>query len=628
MKNLICSSTITLTLIITFSSLSGQILTEDFEGGSLPTGWTQSQNGNSVGWEFGNISSLTSNFFNIPVHSKIAVSNDDKHDDVTATANTADADLLRTPVMDLTGNTNVYLIFETFFTGDFGSVGTVQVTVDGGTNWNTVHTLVGADNWNSVAVDLSAYTSSTTVEVGFNHDDNGLWASGFAIDNVDIRVPPNEDAAIYLNMAEKVGSCEIPVLATIQNLGTTTITDITVSWELNGDGNINTQILTGLSIAPTETYSFTHQYAWNAWVAGTHTMEISISDVNSSGSDDNSGNDIATQTVIVIPSKRLVLVEHFTSASCGACLVTDQLLEGYMNDASTYVVAIANHTQAAGIDPMYSSNPTDISKRTSYYGVGAVLPWCVIDGNYVAANTATILPINFEDRSKISSDLKINNAAFNIIGDTLYAMAEIEAINAVSGDFFSHMVVIERRVDYVVPPGSNNNKHFEWVMKTYLPDAIGTIMGSSLSAGQKVAVSEQWVIKDVNDNNELGVIYFVQNNNNKEVLVTAMVGHCTENFDVGINEPGDALEDITVKIYPTITNSELIVDYYIPIGNIDVSVSVFNSFGQLLPNKSINRKLIKAGEMKVNVSNLSNGIYFISVDFDNKRIVRKFIVVR
>src|SRR5687767_11691442 len=76
------------------------ILTQDFETGTPPSGWTTTQNTPSVGFEFG--TNLGSTYFAVPAHTRYALSNDDAHDDNSTNLNLADQDRLISPVMDLT----------------------------------------------------------------------------------------------------------------------------------------------------------------------------------------------------------------------------------------------------------------------------------------------------------------------------------------------------------------------------------------------------------------------------------------------------------------------------------------------------------------------------------------------
>lgn len=190
MKKLLFSAS-----LFTALMANSQILTENFEGGALPTGWSRTQSTPSVGWVFG--ANLSSQYWAIPTHTKYAASNDDANDNQAATQNVADKDRLITPPLDLTGQTAVAVKFDAFYTGAYGSVATVEVSTNGGTSWTTIFTLDPNAAWqNNLATNLSAYAGQNNVLVAFRHNDGNAWADGFAIDNVSVYVPPANDAKI------------------------------------------------------------------------------------------------------------------------------------------------------------------------------------------------------------------------------------------------------------------------------------------------------------------------------------------------------------------------------------------------------------------------------------------------
>lgn len=70
------------------------------------------------------------------------------------------------------------------------SDGYVKVSTDGGESWKTIFQMPYISNWFEYHVDLSAYAGKPCVLVAFQHDDNGLFASGFAVDNIKIKDTP------------------------------------------------------------------------------------------------------------------------------------------------------------------------------------------------------------------------------------------------------------------------------------------------------------------------------------------------------------------------------------------------------------------------------------------------------
>ncbi|TVR78766.1 MAG: T9SS C-terminal target domain-containing protein [Chitinophagaceae bacterium] len=163
-------------------SLSAQftlILVEDFEDGVLPPNWTRIQNPGSDGWQFG-INSYTSLDWAIPPHPDggfFTASNDD-----ACNCDMSD-DQLISPVFGTTLFDSLYILFDAFYDGEWGSSAYVGYTTDGGVTW-TDFALPEENDWTTY--NLTVYQPDLTNDFAFRfiHDDNGFWADGFAVDNV------------------------------------------------------------------------------------------------------------------------------------------------------------------------------------------------------------------------------------------------------------------------------------------------------------------------------------------------------------------------------------------------------------------------------------------------------------
>ena len=331
-----------------FSALmaNSQILTENFEGGALPAGWSKTQSTPSVGWEFG--TNLSSQYWAVPSHTKYAASNDDAHDTQAATANVADKDRLITPPLDLTAQTAVALKFDAFYTGVYGSVGTVEVSTNGGTTWTTIFTLDPSAAWqNNLATNLSAYAGQNNVLVAFRHNDGNAWADGFAIDNVSVYVPPANDAKINSIALNRYGviNTNSNLVLNVTNLGSSTISNLTVDWN---DGTSHSQVI-NVSIAPFATLDVTHPTALNYTTAVEKTIAVNITAVNGGVDADvsnNTGSKLFNSLSQASPKK--VVIEEGTGTWCQWCprgaVAMDQMFQTHPND----FIGIAVHNG----DPM------------------------------------------------------------------------------------------------------------------------------------------------------------------------------------------------------------------------------------------------------------------------------------
>jgi hypothetical protein len=149
---------------------------EDFEAGVLPEGWTMTTN-SAVGWFITQDGSST--YWSIPSHTWYACSNDDAADD------DGSVDYLITPPLNVGNVSTITLNFASYFTGEYGQTAHLEVSTDG-VNFTEVTSLEPAFEWVIETVDLSAYAGNTSLYVAFHSNDNGFWASGWAVDDIQI----------------------------------------------------------------------------------------------------------------------------------------------------------------------------------------------------------------------------------------------------------------------------------------------------------------------------------------------------------------------------------------------------------------------------------------------------------
>ena len=179
--NLAAQSGMDAQVLLTWDPPYGPIppeFTEDFEGGEIPADWTVLTNGN--GWNV--TENGSSAFWTIPSHTYYAVTNDDGFNGENTPDNDGN-DYLLTPSFNMSGATNVILNFASYYDGAYGEIATVEASTDG-VNFEVVHTVSAATEWVMTAVDLSEYGDQQNVTIAFHGNDNGAWASGWAVDDI------------------------------------------------------------------------------------------------------------------------------------------------------------------------------------------------------------------------------------------------------------------------------------------------------------------------------------------------------------------------------------------------------------------------------------------------------------
>ncbi|MFN7956389.1 MAG: Omp28-related outer membrane protein [bacterium] len=311
--------TIPLLLVCATPLRAAVLLSQNFESGSPPSGWTRTQTVPSVGWEFG--TALGSTYFAIGSHTRYAASNDDAHDDSTHNANKADKDRLITPEVDLTpyAGLTVLLTFDYVQPSTYGSTGDVEFTINGGSFWTTITTVTPSTNWTQATVPLSDHTDASTLQIAFRHNDHGGWADGFAIDNVLIQTLARDVELAAITNPSHVVLGSNSILAHVTNRGTTPVTSLAFSYRVNGGGAVNGTV-SGLNIPAGQSATITHPIPYNFASYGDYAVTATVTGVNGQ-SDLNSANDQASATISTASqlARKRVVLEQYTGAWCQFC---------------------------------------------------------------------------------------------------------------------------------------------------------------------------------------------------------------------------------------------------------------------------------------------------------------------
>ncbi|NTW25455.1 MAG: T9SS type A sorting domain-containing protein [Lentimicrobium sp.] len=220
-------------------------------------------------------------------------------------------------------------------------------------------------------------------------------------------------------------------------------------------------------------------------------------------------------------SQRMVLLEEFTQASCGPCVIPNQTMHTLLEANPDKITSIFYHTSWPGTDPMNAHNPTDVSAKVSYYGFNSV-PHSQLDGNLYGGhpNGWNINTVNA--RYAVPSPLSLSiNQQLSAGNDTLFVTMLVQATADISGPMSAYMAVIEKYIHFNSPPGSNGEKDFYNVMKKLLPTKTGIALPTPMYSGEYVILESYWALANVYNISELSIVGFVQNPTSKEMLQSA-----------------------------------------------------------------------------------------------------------
>lgn len=491
-----------ITMVLVAGISFGQtILTEDFGGGSFPpSGWT------------------------IDAHSE----NWSANNGATAGGTPPEADFnwspqfngttrLISPEVDATGMENMMLSFKHAISHYSNSYQIGVATRSAGGDWNTA--------WSQT---IASNQDAQTISVELNTDDAGaddfqfcLYFQGNSYDINDWYIDDIElfnafDLDMQMNAITTptyVAQGDVEVTGILLNKGATEITSFDVNYTYNGTDTY-TSSYTGESIAPLEQFNFTCEDLWSA-TPGSYDLTVWVNNVNG-GEDDNPDNDELTKSVSVATQsvQRAPLYEEFTSSTCDPCEgFNSGTFNPFIEEHGDEIVLVKYQMDWPGSgDPYYTEEG---GVRRGYYGVSYV-PDLYAGGIQRSTDDAGVNGAFDELMAKPAfMDVSGN---FNIDGTIISGTVNIDPYISAE-DLTLHIIVIEHETTGNV--GSNGETEFHNVMMKMIPDANGASV--DLTTGELFSTDFEQELSGTNveEYDDLMVVVFVQNNENKEVMQSA-----------------------------------------------------------------------------------------------------------
>jgi thiol-disulfide isomerase/thioredoxin len=222
--------------------------------------------------------------------------------------------------------------------------------------------------------------------------------------------------------------------------------------------------------------------------------------------------------VINAQNQRTVVLECFTSTTCGPCASANPALDNLINNNADKLIAIKYHVNwpAAG-DPMNLHNPGDVSSKVSFYSINAV-PYSVGDGTWVG-NSGSVSQAMINQWAAVDSPIDMRMTYyFNAAQDTMFVVVMGRASSAINSNSLKlNISVIEKTMEYASAPGSNGERIFHNVMKKLLPSAAGTSI-AAMEAGDYFAYKYSWALANVMNVSELTAVAWLQDGTTKQMI--------------------------------------------------------------------------------------------------------------
>ncbi len=309
----------------------------------------------------------------------------------------------------------------------------------------------------------------------------------------------------------------VSVKGKIQNFKDGTITSMDINWQV-GNGTVHTMSVTGLNLGKLDTYDFTHDDVYTP-AQGDQTIKVWVSNVNGQTDDARPSNDLLTKSFMVASQgvQRKVLYEEFTSSTCGPCanFNTNYFNQSFLNNnAGKYALVKYQMNWPGNGDPYYTAEG---GQRRQYYGVSGV-PTLYIDGNEGTHFNTNDLQADLDEKYALPSPISLQ--AYYEITNNNDVKVKVVGTPYVSGNFTLHIAVVEKETTGNV--GSNGETEFFNVMMKMVPDANGTSVACTDGTQFVERKQASLVGTNIEEMNDLEVVVFVQDDNTKAVLQSAI----------------------------------------------------------------------------------------------------------
>jgi len=645
MKKLFTNVAAFMLLVAVGGSTSAQtiLMSEDFEGGALPSGWAQITSATDGGWNFGTNTALQSQYFPIDPHTLFACTNDDACDCDKSNDN------LYTMSVDLSSSTTAFLSFDSYyFNASYsGSTETAKIvaSTDGGVTWTDVATIPGASGWHTEYANLTSLVGNSDVKVGFKYNDDGAWMYGWCIDNVVILEPAvgldlsvsnivtgkNDPTPAFISLTKYIVGLPLQVEITVLNQATVPVTSFDVSWT-DGTNTFN-QNITGVNIGIYETYSFFAVDPYNT-LNGNTSITVTLSNVNGGATEVNTTNNVSTHDVlgIMVNPDRKYFVEEGTGTWCGWCprgaVFMNYMTQSYPNE----FVGVAVHNG-------------DVMTVAAYDGGLGI---SAFPGVKVYRNTTidpSALEADFLNIISTPVDVTITGSAtLNTSINQLTVNADATFINSLSGNYTFAAILVE---DSVHGTATTYGQHNYYANNAAGPmggfESLPAIVPASLMyynhVGRALIGGFTGVVGSIPANpqasntysysfapmtptatwnqNHMHVVIVVRNGANGRILNAVTVPIV---FTTNIPENSSVS---SLNIYPSPANDFLNFDLNLKSAE-KINVTVTDMMGKAVLSQNLGT-LTGQQTLRSDVSQLAAGVYNIRIQTGSETIQRKFV---
>ena len=308
-----------------------------------------------------------------------------------------------------------------------------------------------------------------------------------------------------------------------------------------------------------------------------------------------------------------IMVEHFTNTRCGICSSRNpQFYQNRDDQNNPNIFHIAYHPSSPYGNCQFSlHNPSENDDRTNFYNNYGSTPKLVLQGeklpNNIGFGDAAMFTNYLNQTTPIGIDIDQVKSATSI-DVTVHITAE-EAHNL--GALSLYVGVAEDTVFYAAPNGEP--EHYDVFRKAFTAsegDAFtpSTVVGTTDAVSFSTPVLADW------DLSRMYTFVILQDPTSKEIIQSQVIAPSAASTIITSLDEVNTLAGLSVFPNPNkgFTTIQLQSEK-------ETKARVFNLLGELVLEKDFSRKI------ELNISSLAAGTYFLELENEEGRAVRKLI---
>ena len=413
------------------------------------------------------------------------------------------------PAVDLTGVSSVVVSFKHALDNYTGShtLG-IATSSDGGTTWN--------EGWSQSYASSSSWSVTqniTTTDMGHSDVLFCLFYTGYSyninnwyFDDIEIFSMENHDLSLVsIDVVSVLESSTIDIKATVQNKGLEAIDSFTLAYQLNDMEMVEETFNESLASLATKQVTFsTPVYL----APGSYELTVGTLE-----EDDDQSNNIVSKTINVAlgNTQRVVMIEHFSSSTCGPCVSVNTGMSNLTNQAQnqgkfTYTKYQMNWPGNG--DPYYTEEG---GVRRQFYGVNAVPNVC-LEGTNLGATTMTQAQLDNAYNTPSFADVR---GSFNVDGNNITVKVDFMAYYDMTVEK-AFVTVNEKETHNNV--GTNGETSFHHVFMKFLTSPSGDALNIPAGEYQHFEWTQNMAGTHVEEMTDLEVSAWIQNISSHEVM--------------------------------------------------------------------------------------------------------------